>query len=204
MLKKKWKKIALAIAVIIALIGAAAIFLLSSSGWDRYTKNDNYVIVEGYKTVIEDGKKEGLDDDQIWTKVVSYAEIVKYPQKELEELEQKNRKNYEELAKASGYSDLESYLKEGMSITLDEFNENSTLFCKNEIAEKLVLYRIAHLEGITVEDTEYNMYLDDLMKLNGFTDESFQEAYGCTFREYADSNGMRDAYLLDLVKSTII
>ena len=129
---------------------------------------------------------------------------MKYPQKELEELEQKNRKNYEELAKASGYSDLESYLKEGMSITLDEFNENSTLFCKNEIAEKLVLYRIAHLEGITVEDTEYNMYLDDLMKLNGFTDESFQEAYGCTFREYADSNGMRDAYLLDLVKSTII
>lgn len=203
MLKRKWGKITIAAVAVIVLIGVAIIFSMSSSGWERYTKNDDYVIVDGYKTVIEEGKKEGLDDDQIWTKVVSFAEVAKYPQKELDALKQRNLADYEDLAKSAGYDTLQEFLDKEMSLTEAQFDENSENFCKNEIAEKLVLYRIAALENISVDKQEYEQYLTQLMEINGFTEESFKEAYGCTFSEYAEENGMEETYLREQVENQI-
>lgn len=205
MLQKKKEKVVIAILVllVIAVAGAAFLILSPVSGWEQYAKSDDYVIVDGYKDVIESGKEKGLDDDQIWTEVVAYSEVIKYPNKELEKLVQKNRENYEELARISGYSDLESYLKKEMSLTLEQFEENSEMFCKNTVAEKLVLYRIAYLEEISIDENEYSKYLNDIMELNGFTDESFEQSYGCSFREYADNNGMKDSYLLDILKEKL-
>lgn len=205
LLQKKREKVIIVIIVllVIAVVGAAFLILSPVSGWEQYAKSADYVVVDGYNDIIENGKEKGLDDDQIWTELVAYSEVIKYPKKELEKAMQKNRENYEELAKISGYSNLESYLKKEMSLTLEEFEENSEMFCKNKVVEKLVLYRIAYLEEISIDESEYIKYLNDIMELNGFTDESFEQAYGCSFREYAENNEIEDSYLLDILKEKL-
>ena len=118
-------------------------------------------------------------------------------------MKKENLANYEKLAKNSGYDNLDDFLDKEMSITRVQFDENSENFCKNKIAETLVLYRIAALEDIHVEDAEYEQYLAQLMEANGLTEEGFKETYGDTFREYAEENGLRQAYLQDQVENQI-
>lgn len=190
--------------LILAVIGIAAYFALTAeSGWEKYAQTDEYVQVCDYKSIIQTDTKEGKDKDEIWTEIVAYSEVTKYPPKELEKLKQENLANYEQLAKDSGYDSLEEFLDKEMSLTEAQFDENSETFCKNEIAEKLVLYRIATLENISVDKQEYEQYLTQLMELNGFTEESFKEAYGCTFSEYAEENGMEETYLQEQVENKI-
>lgn len=190
--------------LILAVIGIAVYFVLTAeSGWEKYAQTDEYVQVCDYKSIIQADTEEGKDKDEIWMEIVAYSEVLKYPQKELDALKQKNLADYEDLAKSAGYDTLQEFLDKEMSLTEAQFDENSENFCKNEIAEKLVLYRIAALENISVDRQEYEQYLTQLMELNGFTEESFKEAYGCTFSEYAEENGMEETYLQEQVENKI-
>lgn len=190
--------------LILAVIGIAAYLLLTAeSGWEKYAQTGEYVQVCDYKSIIQADTEEGKDKDEIWMEIVAYSEVLKYPQKELDALKQKNLADYEDLAKSAGYDTLQEFLDKEMSLTEAQFDENSENFCKNEIAEKLVLYRIAALENISVDKQEYEQYLTQLMEINGFTEESFKEAYGCTFSEYAEENGMEETYLQEQVENQI-
>lgn len=190
--------------LLLAVIGIAAyLVLMAESGWEKYAQTGEYVQVCDYKSIIQTDTEEGKDKDEIWMEIVAYSEVLKYPQKELDALKQRNLADYEDLAKSAGYDTLQEFLDKEMSLTEAQFDENSENFCKNEIAEKLVLYRIAALENISVDKQEYEQYLTQLMEINGFTEESFKEAYGCTFSEYAEENGMEETYLQEQVENQI-
>ena len=200
---KKVLKVTSAVLLLTVICIAAYLILTAKRGWETYASTDEYVQVCDYKAIIQADREEGKEKDEIWNEIVAYSEIFKYPDKELEKMKKENLANYEKLAKNSGYDNLDDFLDKEMSITRVQFDENSENFCKNKIAETLVLYRIAALEDIHVEDAEYEQYLAQLMEANGLTEEGFKETYGDTFREYAEENGLRQAYLQDQVENQI-
>lgn len=203
MSKKKTGIIIATLLLLIVILVAVYMIFLAPSGWESYAETDEYVSICDYQSVIQAGEEQDKSQDDIWSEIVAYSEAKKYPQKELEKLKQENLQNYTDLATNSGYDDVNEFLEKEMSLTPEQFDENSEFFCKHEIAETLVLYRIANLEGIEVTEDEYAAYLEDLKTLNGFTDESFNEAYGMSFREYADEVGMKETYLLEQVKAKL-
>lgn len=200
---KKVLKVTSAVLLLTVICIAAYLILTAKRGWETYASTDEYVQVCDYKAIIQADREEGKEKDEIWNEIVAYSEIFKYPDKELEKMKKENLANYEKLAKNSGYDNLDDFLDKEMSITRVQFDENSENFCKNKIAETLVLYRIAALEDIHVEDAAYEQYLAQLMEANGLTEEGFKETYGDTFREYAEENGLRQAYLQDQVENQI-
>lgn len=203
MSKKKTGTLIAALLLLMVILVAAYFIFFSASGWESYAKTDEYISVCDYQSVIREGQEQSKSRDDIWAEIIAYSETKKYPQKELKELKEENLKNYTDLANNSGYDDVNEFLEKEMSLTPEQFDENSEFFCKHKITETLVLYRIANLEGIEVTEEAYAEYLDGLMQLNSFTDESFRELYGKSFREYSDEVGMKETYLLEQVKAKL-
>lgn len=90
-----------------------------------------------------------------------------------------------------------------MSAYRGTIDETLKISIKMRLQKSWCSTALRQLENISVDKQEYEQYLTQLMEINGFTEESFKEAYGCTFSEYAEENGMEETYLQEQVENQI-
>ena len=66
------------------------------------------------------------------------------------------------------------------------------------------MYYIVREENIEISDKEYKEYLTDTLEKSGYTEDTFEQAFGQTIEEYADANQWKVGLLLDKVLDKVM
>lgn len=112
----------------------------------------------------------------IWQTVVENAEIVAYPEAEVEAYITEMSDYYHQYAQTYGmeFNDV----LETMGMTEEAFNEEAKLYAEAMVGDELVLYAIIEAEGITLSQSEYEEGAEEYLTLYGYaTVEDLETAF---------------------------
>ena len=70
--------------------------------------------------------------------------------------------------------------------------------------QQLVLRALADKLDVTVSDSDYNDYIQDLLSANNMDEDSFKEQSGMTIEEYAEQNNLYDSLLYERVMDKVM
>lgn len=122
----------------------------------------------------------------LFTKIVEETEVLKYPEKEVNEQIEGLTQQYKDSAEAAG-TEWITFLDQQLGMTEKEFNEEAKLYGEEVVKQEMVVYAMAEKEGITMTDEEYEQYLQDMLTAAGFESEAAFKTYaGMSLEEYAE------------------
>lgn len=168
----------------------------------------------GYETIaeFETALRESMEKEyeyykeyyflsQVWESVIGNSEIISYPETEYNTLYDQYVTTYTEAAKNASMS-FGEFLAESEGMTESDFYAAVDEAVKNELREELILYCIAQIENITLNQEEYDTavqaYMDDL-------DYNSREEF---FAHYGEQKVIQNAFskrVFDLLlESTVI
>lgn len=107
---------------------------------------------------------------------VSNAEILEYPQEELDEAAKLYEQNLLSIAQMYGMG-LEDLL-EAQGISEEDYEKQKKEYAESIAASTLVMQAIAKEEGLTEKDKEYKDTLASYMEGSGLSEEEFLKQYG--------------------------
>lgn len=187
---------------------AYLLYMSSHSGQGLYSgKNlDNYITVGQYKGISMEFTSDNTNarKSEVWNKILEGSEIKKYPNSQVKKYYEKNHKYYEDMAEAYGYSDFEAYVEDYYGCSEKEFEENLREYAKSEVANEMLVYSIAREENLEITEEEYEQLLEETLTKEGFTRESFEEAFGQSIEEYAEENNLEVKFLQEKVMEIIM
>lgn len=170
-------------------------------------ENTTYSTTKEYEDSIRENyeKNDKLrNKSAVVTQVVDGAEILSYPEQEVQQLIDENVKSVEESAASYGY-DLASYVQGvyGME-SEDSFREFIAESVKDFLKEKIVICAIADKENITVSKEEIADIKKELMATYGYDNEAkFDEVMSADdLTYYALSEKVTD-FLLENAKPVV-
>lgn len=150
-----------------------------------------------YDDLLKTAQEEAEEtrNSEIWQKLVEETEALDYPEKEVK-AEKEDYKNYiVGYASQFGYS-LEDYMSM-MGMTEEQLDAEIEDYAKEVVKNEMLLYYIAHAEGITVSEEEYNAEILELCKSMGFeSNEEFKEQYGKSVEDtYSRKHFLTNVYI---------
>lgn len=171
--------------------------------------NSEYDSLEAYEKFIKDGlqksKQEQVDEGMkqgLWEQIVSSSEVLKYPEKELNELMDSTKKTLKESVKQQNM-EWEEYLKQS-GTTEKEFDKTIKTFAKERVEQDLIVHAIAKKENLDVSDKEYKEFMKEMLDNAGFTEKTFKENFGMSIEQYCEERGLRTSMLLNKVMDKVI
>lgn len=173
-------------------------------------KNTKYDTTEEYEKSIRkklekknEEKAEANARKEVFSKILSSSKVVKYPDAELKDAKDNMKSTYKKLAEnySMSYSD---FLKQYMNTTEEDFNKKVDSYAKNTVKQQLVLRALADKLDVTVSDSDYNDYIQDLLSANNMDEDSFKEQSGMTIEEYAEQNNLYDSLLYERVMDKVM
>jgi len=180
---------------------------------DEYVKeNTDYETVEEYReglrAELTESRQQSIDQSmntEMWNYVVENAEVIKYPETELanamvtaDEMEA----SYRQQAQSYGI-EWADYLSMFLGTDEEGFQAMKEEYAQNIVKNEMVLYSIARAEKLELSEKEYKQKIDEILESSELTEETFQQYYGQTIREYADANGWKTSFLMDKVYEKI-
>jgi len=172
--------------------------------------NTDYTTTSEYEkslraTLEEDKAAEAKSTDMqtVFDKIVEASEVIKYPEKEYHAKYDQLMDNAKTYAEASGM-ELSEYLESSLGVTEEEFEDFAVSSAQDAEKQEMVVYAIADAEGIETSDKDYNDYLLQLLKDNGFTEDTFESQNGMTIQEYAEDNNLYMSYLYNTVMEKVM
>lgn len=109
----------------------------------------------------------------LWQQIVDNAEIISYPEEEVDRIYNENRSYYELSAEYYGV-DYDTFINHYMNMTDEDMKEESRSYVK----EDLVMYKLIKDLGITISDEEYNEGLEFFASYYGMTSDELVSYYG--------------------------
>lgn len=197
MTKKKRLIIYFLVLIVILVLGMVMLFsLFGSSGEENYkgVNIEKSVELGEYKNLtmqFPEGSAEDFIKRNIFNNVVISAQVEKYPDKAVKKFVEENEQYYTVMAEDYGYDSLEEYVTQSMGYSMEEFQKYIDEYAKSKVKAELVAYAIAEAEGIEVTDKQLEEYCKELLKEEGFTEDSFAEIYGMPIDEYAEKNNFK-------------
>ena len=180
---------------------------------DFVSENSDVDTVEEYRQVVKDElleQKETQEDlntkKALWNEIVSGSEVIEYPEKELDEAK-KAADNIESQYKSQAESygmEWDDFLTGYLGMTQEEFDDSKEQYAKDTVLQDMVMYYIVREENIEISDKEYKEYLTDTLEKSGYTEDTFEQAFGQTIEEYADANQWKAGLLLDKVLDKVM
>ncbi len=180
---------------------------------DFVQENSDVDTVEEYweavkeELLVEKQNEADLDlKEAIWDQLISNAEVISYPEKEYniamaaaEEIEA------EYMAQAESYGmEWVDFLNQILGLTEEEFEESKVEYAEDTVLQEMVMYYIAREENLEITDEEYDEYLAEVLEYSGYTEDTFEQLFGMTIKEYADASQWRIGLLLDKVLDKVI
>ena len=151
-------------------------------------ENSDVTTVEEYRQMIYDqlladkqAEAEATREDEAWNQIIENAEILDYPESELNK--QLENVRYD-LSAYYGmeYEELVTSYTSYMGITADEFEDMVKDQAKYELEYKMITYTIAKAEGIDWTQEEYDEQVNLFLTNSGaLSIESFESNYGIDF-----------------------
>lgn len=156
-------------------------------------KNTDYKTVAEYKKGIrkdlEKDAKEAAETSEktsAWSKVVSSAEVKKYPKEELKTAKNSVKENLESYATQMG-SDIDSFRAQ-MGLSEDkDYNKYVKEQAQQTVKNELVLYYIAQKEDIELDENPKDA-LEKMISDAGYDDSMFESNYGMNIADYVDAH----------------
>lgn len=108
--------------------------------------------------------------DAVWSAVLEKAEVVKYPEGEVEELTETLIEQYKSMAEYYGM-DYETFIVEQMGYTVEDFEAQAVVAAENSVKMQLVAKAIADAEKLVPTEEEYQAEYDELCETYGYADK---------------------------------
>lgn len=153
------------------------------------TKDALYKFIKDGITEARENEWQQKLGNLVIEKVYKNSEILKYPDGAIETA----IKGYEEKMKSQGVKDPAAY----MGMSKDEYTKYVTEQAKYDMGTRLMRYRIAEVEKITVTDEEINKFAADNYSYYGFNSAEH-------FIEYHTREYVREIMLLDKIDQLLI
>ena len=116
--------------------------------------------------------------DAVWSAVLEKAEVVKYPEGEVEDLTASLITQYEEMATYYGV-DYETFIADYMGYTVEDFEAQAKVAAEESVKMQLVAKAIADAEKIVPTEKEYQEEYEALCEEYGYADvDALIEAAG--------------------------
>ncbi|MDD4377026.1 MAG: trigger factor [Eubacteriales bacterium] len=154
-----------------------------------------------YKSKYKDAEVE--QKNALWEKITAASKIIDYPEVELKAKIKDTKASYEALAKQYNmeYAD---FIKQSMQMSVEDFDKSLEDYAKTVVGQEMIMYAIADKENLEVTDKEYDEYIKNLLDEAGFTEKTFEDAYGQTIEQYGKEKGFRTGLLLDKVLDVVV
>ena len=130
--------------------------------------------------------------DEAWNAVLEKAEVKKYPDGDVENIENQIKEQYQNAADSYGLA-FEDFLAQYYSLTEDDFNKQVTDAAKETVKQRLVAKAIADKEKLTPSKKELNKEYKKLAEQYGYKDVD-------ALKEIADDDTLENIVITNKVK----
>lgn len=173
--------------------------------------NSEEKTLEDYEVSVKkdlNDKKEAAAKEEmrnnLWSKIMDNAEVLKYPETELEACKVTNKEYYESYAKQYDM-EFKDFLTQYMQMDEQDYEDYLKKYSEAIVSQEMIMYSIANAENISISDKEYKEKLKGFMKDQGIEDEAtFKEQSGMTFEEYAGKDNLMKSFLLEKVIEFVV
>lgn len=132
----------------------------------------------------------------IWEKIMTTAEIKKYPNEEVKRSQEEVEKQLEQYAMQYGVT-ADDFVKNMMQMSKEEYKDYTKEQAKEIVAQDMVFSVLVKREKITLSQKEYDEKIEEFKKQQGIDEEAFKNANGGkSFEESVDKNRLIKAFLL--------
>lgn len=152
---------------------------------DPYPNNPDFaglpvVFTATINSINGNESEEDMYKSEIWQKYYDSCEIIKYPEKEVNNMKEQQKEYYENLAASYG-TDFDGLLS-AMSMSAEDFDKQLEEYAQSMIAQDMALYALARAEGIEVEDEYIEKAKQGILDSYGFESEKeLKDSYGIDF-----------------------
>lgn len=161
-----------------------------------------YDSVEEYEQSIRDSLAESAKNTQLnayvsqtWNTVVENTTVLKYPEKELDQIADQLVAEIEAYTEAAGVN-FDSYVEAIYGKTADEFRAYAEEVAQAQVKEDMIVYAIARAENLEVTNEQYYEYAALFMEQLGYSTEAELEQHYTT-------GAIKESILGDVVKEFI-
>ena len=172
----------------------------------KFTKYDNKKDYEAYiKSVLEKEAAETAEETcktDLWNNVLDDSKVKQYPKKQYKYEYGIAKGTAESYAEMYGVS-LSDYITNYMQSTPEEFNKQLKEEAKETTKEKLVAYKIAENENISVSEEDEEEWLKEQLKAAGITVKDFESQNETTLENYIKENDVKSQAVIKKVKDFI-
>lgn len=130
--------------------------------------------------------------EEAWEAVLEKAEVKKYPDGDVEDLEEQIKEQYQSAAESYGL-EFADFLAQYYSMTEDDFNEQVTEAAQTSVKQRLVAKAIADKEGLTPSDDELEKEYEKLAEEYGYEDVD-------ALKEIASDETLENIVITNIVK----
>lgn len=152
---------------------------------DPYPNNPDFagkpvVFTATVNSINGNESEEDMYKSEIWQKYYDSCEVIKYPEKEVNDMKEQQKEYYENLAASYG-TDFDGLLS-AMSMSAEDFDKQLEEYAQSMIAQDMALYALARAEGIEAEDEYIEKAKQGILDSYGFESEKeLKDSYGIDF-----------------------
>lgn len=141
--------------------------------------------VEEYRTAVREALTEQVNSartplilKQVWETLTEQAVVLKYPEKELEEIYDQVEMELDQYIESIGITRTD-YIEAVYGMTEEEYTARIEELAKNTVKEEMIIYSIARAENIQITDEQYDTFALYYAQNYGYsTIEEVEDAFG--------------------------
>lgn len=170
-----------------------------SANTDYKSVKDLKKAVKEYLTNTYNNQYETTRENEVLDYLIKNCEIPKIPVTYIEKYEKNMKSYYENYCKTNNIK-FSDFLSNTMGVTEEQFNNQVEQSAINYMQSTIILGAIAKKENITLSDDEFNTYIKNFAKDNGYTSS---DSLLKTIEENNELDDMKDEALYNKVMETL-
>lgn len=170
-----------------------------SANTDYKSVKDLKKAVKEYLTNTYNNQYETTRENEVLDYLIKNCEIPKIPVTYIEKYEKNMKSYYENYCKTNNIK-FSDFLSNTMGVTEEQFNNQIEQSAINYMQSTIILGAIAKKENITLSDDEFNTYIKNFAKDNGYTSS---DSLLKTIEENNELDDMKDEALYNKVMETL-
>lgn len=170
-----------------------------SANTDYKSVKDLKKAVKEYLTNTYNNQYETTRENEVLDYLIKNCEIPKIPITYIEKYEKNMKSYYENYCKTNNIK-FSDFLSNTMGVTEEQFNNQVEQSAINYMQSTIILGAIAKKENITLSDDEFNTYIKNFAKDNGYTSS---DSLLKTIEENNELDDMKDEALYNKIMETL-
>ena len=170
-----------------------------SANTDYKSVKDLKKAVKEYLTNTYNNQYETTRENEVLDYLIKNCEIPKIPVTYIEKYEKNMKSYYENYCKTNNIK-FSDFLSNTMGVTEEQFNNQVEQSAINYMQSTIILGAIAKKENITLSDDEFNTYIKNFAKDNGYTSS---DSLLKTIEKNDELDDMKDEALYNKVMETL-